>query len=185
MRARSSSAGFTLVEVLAAMALLATVATGVAGLLASTMATVRRAREQTFTVVLAMQKMEQLRALDWGFDAPGDDDRTDLSAVPWSSAGAGLSVSPAGTLDANTPGYVDYLDRHGAWVGTGASVPADAVFIRRWHVERAAGAPAETLLLQVLVTTRRREALVLAAGQPRRKYAEDALVQTLKARKAS
>ena len=184
MRAQSSSAGFTLVEVLVAMALLATVATGVAGLLASTMATVRRAREQTFTVVLAMQKMEQLRALDWGFDAPGDDFRTDLSAVPWSSAGAGLSVSPAGTLDANTPGYVDYLDGHGAWVGTGASVPSSAVFIRRWRIDRSPGALADTLLLQVLVTTRRREALV-APGAQRRKYAEDAFVQTLKARKAS
>jgi len=47
MRATRTDAGFTIVEVLVALALLATTAAGMAGLFAATMIATRRAQEQT------------------------------------------------------------------------------------------------------------------------------------------
>lgn len=131
-----TDAGFTLVELLIAIAILSSIAAGVAGLFGVAIKTTESARVQTATVALAIQKMEQLRALTWGLDAAGvglrvTDSTTDLSVEPPTGAGSGLSPSPPGTLDSNIAGFVDYLDKNGRWVGTGASPPGQAVFIRR------------------------------------------------------
>jgi hypothetical protein len=137
--------------------------------------------------VLAAQKMEQLRGLTWGFDdngtsLPVSDSTTDLTTEPPGGGGGGLNPSPTGTLNANTPGYVDYLDKRGQWVGNGAVPPPTAVYIRRWSVEPLPTNPNNTLILQVLVTTVKREAQVPTG--PRRRYADDSWIVTVKTRKA-
>ena len=105
---------------------------------------------------LAQQKMEQLRGLTWGFDnlgLPITDTTTDVSVVPEvASGGTGLSPSPANSLGQNTTGYVDYLDKDGKSLGTGTSVPGNAVYIRRWSVEPLPTNPNNTIVIQVLVT---------------------------------
>jgi prepilin-type N-terminal cleavage/methylation domain-containing protein len=154
-------AGFTLVEVLIAIAILITIAVGVAQLIAVATRAIRAAREHSSAVILAAAKMDQLRALAWTYEpsAPGlravprSDRATDVSHPNHAPTGAGLDVSPAGTLGANMPPYVDYVDDAGRWVGHGADPPANAVFIRRWAVWPLPADPERTLVLQVLVTT--------------------------------
>jgi hypothetical protein len=113
------------------------------------------ARTSTLTSMLAAQKMEQLRALTWGFDEAGgplSDTTTDLSASPERpGVSVGLSPSPAGALEQNVAGYCDFLDATGRPLGGGATPPAGALFVRRWSVEPLPAKP-NTLLLQVIVT---------------------------------
>jgi prepilin-type N-terminal cleavage/methylation domain-containing protein len=182
--------GFTLVEVLIAMILLAILSLGVAALFGVAVKATYAARHQTSTTTLAEQKMEQLRALTWGYDDSGQnlpvsDTTTNLSVQPPSGTGAGLNPSPANALDQNTTGYVDFLDEHGQWVGTGAAPPPNAIYIRRWSVRPLPTNPNNTLLLQVLVTTVKREGEVQGVAGARQRYAEDALITTVKTRKAS
>jgi hypothetical protein len=179
-----------MVEVLVAMLLLMVVATGVAGLFGVALKATHAARNQTSTSILAEQKMEQLRALTWGFDPSGEnlpvtDTTTDLSTAVPTGTGQGLNPSPVNTLDANTAGYVDYLDKRGQWVGTGAVIPAGAVYVRRWNIQPLPTNPNNTLVLQVLVTTALREAnLDAGAVGPRTRLSDDALIATVKTRKA-
>ena len=183
------AAGFTILEVLIAMLLLALMALGVAQLFGVAIQATSGARHQTSTTTLAAQKMEQLRALTWGFATDGtglpvSDTSTDLTQEPPTGGGGGLNPSPANSLDVNTPGYVDYLDARGQRVGTGGAPPPTAVFIRRWNVRPLPTNPNNTLILQVLVTTVVREAK-LGGMSPRRRLADDALIVTVKTRKAN
>jgi prepilin-type N-terminal cleavage/methylation domain-containing protein len=175
--------GFTLIEVLVALALLGVIAAGVSVLIVVSIRDARAARDQTMAVALAGQRMEELRGLSWGMEAatgtPVTDLTTDLGRSPPDGSGNGLGPSPANSLAVNTPGYVDYLDGRGQWVGTGAT----ATYIRRWHVEPMPGDP-DTLLLRVLVTTRVRDSSPPPAGQPRTRRAEEALLVTVRTRKA-
>ena len=122
----SSASGFTLVEVLIAVAIFITLSVGVAQLIAVATRAVRAARERTSAAILAGAKMEQLRSLAWTYfpPEPGDpalarsDRTTDVSHPAHASNGAGLQASPVGTLGSNTPPYVDYVDGAGRWVGT-------------------------------------------------------------------
>ena len=158
---RLSSAGFTLVEVLVAVAIFITLSVGVAQLIAVATRAVRAARERTSAAILAGAKMEQLRSLAWTYFPPeaGDpalarsDRTTDVSHPAHGSNGTGLQLSPVDTLESNTPPYVDYVDGAGRWVGHGSVPPSSAVFIRRWAVQPLANDPERTLVLQVLVTT--------------------------------
>jgi prepilin-type N-terminal cleavage/methylation domain-containing protein len=181
--------GFSLIEVLVALALLTTMAVGIVPLLVTATSVIRNARSQSSTALLAAQKLEQLVSLTWGVDKtlPGvavSDRSTDLSIEPPGAGGAGLSASPAGTLDCNTPGYVDYLDAAGQWVGTGASVPARAVYIRRWNIQTFP-ASSDTLVLQVLVTTVAREQSRTTSSGVRARQPEDTVLVSMKTRKTS
>ena len=122
--------GVTLVEVLIAVAILTTIALGVAQLIAMATAAMSRARLHTTAVILAAAKMDELRSLAWTLRA----DRSavcrrcrDPIATPTLSrpdhppGGRGLQPSPAGTLATNTPPYVDFLDASGRWVGNDAT----------------------------------------------------------------
>jgi hypothetical protein len=98
--------------------------------------------------------MEELQSLAWRFDGSGNrisDLETNLAGSTPSSGGRGLAASPANTLSVNVEGYVDYLDEHVRWAGTGPQPPATAVFVRRWAVRPLAAAPEDTVVLQVLV----------------------------------
>lgn len=150
--------GFTLVEVLIAVLLLAVAAGGVASLTAVATRAVVRARTETSAVLVATARMEQLRGLAWGFGsvyAPqaGSDTATDLSTETPGSSGAGLAASPS-ALDVDTAGYVDYLDIAGRWIGNTPGAPGAARFVRRWSVQPLAGLP-DALILQVRVTDTR------------------------------
>jgi prepilin-type N-terminal cleavage/methylation domain-containing protein len=152
-----NDAGFTLAEVLVALVVSAVTAAALAGLFVVAARAAALARLRSSMAVLAVQKMEQLRALTWSFDpwstgVPVSDTTSDVSRDPVSAGGPGLQESPPDSLDRNTPGFVDFLDAGGRWVGAGATVPASAVFVRRWRVRPAAGDP-ETLVLQVIVTS--------------------------------
>ena len=142
------------------------------------------ARVQSMTTILANQKVEELRGLVWTVDEDGrplSDWTSNLSVQPPTADGSGLSASSPNTLDVNTPGYVDYLDAHGVWVGTGSSPPRTARYIRRWCIQSLPTDPDNIVILRVLVTTLTTD---LHATKPRRRLGEDALVETMRARKA-
>jgi prepilin-type N-terminal cleavage/methylation domain-containing protein len=172
--------GFSLLEVLVASTVFTVAAVGLVPLLVVATTANTNARTATLTVALAQQKMEQLRALAWNVDAGGaavSDTTTDLTTAPErSGAGVGLNVSPAGVLDRDTPGYVDYLN------AMGAVIPADPqalpAFVRRWSITPLPSNPANTLILQVRVVRGS------AAGSARRSPGE-ARLTSVKTRRAS
>lgn len=186
----SSSRGFSLVEVVVSIGLLTVVSLGIAQLFAlSTRANVV-ARSQTSTTALAEQKMEQIRGLTWGFDIEGlglpvSDTVTNLAMYPPAKNGSGLNPSPFDALEENKAGFVDYLDANGQWVGTGTLPPASAVYIRRWAILPLPTNPNNTLIIQVLVTPVANENARLATGVARVRMRGDALLTTVKTRKAS
>ena len=187
----SSQRGFSLVEVVVSMGLLTTISLGVAQLFAASTRANQVARHQTSAVAMAEQKMEQIRSLSWGFDLQGQglpvtDTTTNLAVYPHTNDGAGLNPSPTDALLRNRAGYVDYLDRTGAWVGTGEAVPGNAEYIRRWSILPLPTNPNNTLVIQVLVTPVTDEAQrVDAAGRNTRpRMPGDAFLISVKTRKA-
>jgi hypothetical protein len=144
-----------LLEVLVAMAILLAALGALAHLSVVSTRANTSAKTATFASLLAVQKIEQLRALTWGFDAfrrPLSDTSTDVSMFPPRSyAGPGLSPSPSGALRENVPGYCDFLDASGHWLAAGAAAPPAAIYVRRWSVDPLPSSPDNTLVLQVLV----------------------------------
>jgi prepilin-type N-terminal cleavage/methylation domain-containing protein len=162
--------GFTLVEVLVALTLLAASLLVVAQLMVVAARAGDASREASLATALAAQKIDQLRTLAWGVEPDGTL-RTDLESdvAYWParpSGGAGLSLSPPGSLAADTAGYVDYLDANGRWVGAGVLPPGPAVFARRWAVEAAHPACPATLILRAAVWRRTPAWAVAFAGAP-------------------
>lgn len=183
---RASDFGFTLAEVLMALALTVTLATGIATLFAVAVKTSTLARHETTMTMMAVQKMEQLRALTWGFDSAGagglySDTTTDLSVEPHGSGGGGLQNSPPGSLDRDVAGYVDYLDSAGRWIAGGSTAPPAAAYVRRWQI-RAAGI-ADTLIIDVIVTTAAHARALGAGGVARRPVWPMAAVTAIKTRR--
>ena len=192
MRARfnSNSRGFSLVEVLVAMGLLTVVSMSVAQLFALTTRANVTAKGATSTTSMAEQKLEQLRSLTWGFDLAGQglpvsDTSTNLTATPPTHDGSGLNPSPSDSLEQNTPGFVDFLDGGGQWVGTGNQPPASAVYIRRWSITPLPTNPNNTLVIQVLVTPVVSEMARVQSQYTRTRMAGDSLLVTVRTRKAS
>ena len=188
-RSSRDDRGFSLIEVVIAVGLLAVVSIGIANLFGMATRSIFSAKGQTSTALLAVQKMEQLRALRWGFDQgpnalglPMSDLVTDLSTDPSSASGLGLNPSPAGTLDGNVAGYVDYLDQNGRWVGTGTAPPRTAFYVRRWAVDPLPTNPNNTLVLQVRCTTV--EHLARVVGQEATRTGDDTWLASVKTRKS-
>lgn len=125
--------GFSLIEVLIATAIVMGAVASLAHLFVMSGEANRMAGGISVAELLAVQKMEELRA----------------------GRGA-LAISPAGTLQANADGYADYLDAAGSPVGDSftATPPAGTVYIRRWTVDPMRGSPRSppgAMVLQVLV----------------------------------
>jgi prepilin-type N-terminal cleavage/methylation domain-containing protein len=178
-------AGFSLIEVLVATAVLAVAVVGLAQLAGVAVRANTSSRGTTFATMLAQQKMEQLRELQWAFDntgGPVSDLTTDLAVTPATQGGTGLMPSPAGSLDQNTSGYVDFLDATGNWVGTGTEPVAGTVYIRRWSITTLPADPVNTLVLQVFVTHSRRQAATGSTGGSR--LSDQARLVSLKTRRA-
>lgn len=174
--------GFTVVEVLVAMAVLVIVVTSVASAALGASVAAERARQHTLATLLAAERLEQLRSLAWGLGAaaapaPTSDVTTDLASVPATAGGGGLGPSPVASLSVDSPGYVDYLDASGRWVGAGPAAPADAAFTRRWRISVLTGAH-DCVVLEVIVSR-----LTARTGGALRQ--DDVRLLTVKARKAS
>jgi hypothetical protein len=153
---QDSEAGTTLVEVMVAALIMLAGVLVMAQLISLSMTHNLLARNTTVAMVLAEQKLEQLRALAWGFDASGlpvSDLATDTTTVPESpNSGTGLRPSPASALQTNTPGYIDHVSAGGRIVGRGAQAPSTAVYTRRWSIEPIVTSPEGALVIQVLVS---------------------------------
>jgi prepilin-type N-terminal cleavage/methylation domain-containing protein len=187
-RSHAAAGGFSLVEVMVALGILAFASLSVAQLFAVATKANFASKSQTSTTMLAVAKMEQLKSLTWGFDQsssnmglPISDTTTDLSLPTPTGGGRGLNPSPASALDADTPGYVDYLDIDGTWVGNGGNPPAPTFYIRRWAITPLPTNPNNTLVFEVHVTTIRQVGMN-QPGQPR--WGQDAHLVSVKTRKA-
>jgi len=173
--------GFSLLEVVVALGILTTGVAALAQLATIAMRANANAAATTTAALLARDRMEQLRALAWAFDANGgavSDLTTNLAATPTArSGGVGLTPSPPDALSRNAPGYCDFLDANGRSLGGGTTPPAGAVYVRRWSIAPLPALPDATLILQVLVTG------VLSRGDASR-LPGDARLVTIKTRKA-
>lgn len=149
-----SEAGFSLVETIVALAILATSLVGMAHMFALATHQNISARGTTSATILAQEKMEQLRGLTWGFDQlnlPLSDFSSNTTTDPPSpTGGTGLAPSFGDTLSQNVAGYVDYVDRYGRQLGGGVAPPPGTTYVRRWSVEPLPTNPNNTLILQVL-----------------------------------
>jgi Tfp pilus assembly protein PilV len=124
--------GFSMLEALVATAIVTIAAVSLAQALAVASRVNDGARVASLAAILAIEKLEQLRAVEWN----------DPSLQP----------SPSNALAANTPGYVEYLDARGAALGASASAspPPATVYVRRWSVAPAL-ASSNTIVLQIFV----------------------------------
>lgn len=158
--------GFTLIETLVAVALLAGLAAGLAHVVVVARRAVAIGAADSVATVAATQKLEELRSLAWSFDSrTGErvtDTTTDLAQPGSSGGGVGLRPSPPEAMEAGLPGYVDYLDASGVWIGTGAEPLPGTAYIRRWAVATHESNQ-DLLVLQVAVIDRR----VSSAEPPR------------------
>jgi type II secretory pathway pseudopilin PulG len=186
--AHDDEAGFSILEVLVAITIMTVAVVGLAQMFALATHANASARATTYAAVLAQQKMEQLRALTWGFDVQGlpvTDTTTDVTAVPAIAAGGrGLSLSPEHSLGTNTAGYCDFADRFGKPLGGGTTPPVGTAYVRRWSIEELPANPNNTMVLQVLVTRAVRPSGADASKAGARAPAEARLV-SVKTRKAS
>jgi type II secretory pathway pseudopilin PulG len=186
-RSFSSDAGFSLAETMIALGLLATALVTLAQMFGLSTRSNIGSRNTTYAAVLAEQKIEELRALTWGFDSAGlplSDATSNTAVSPETpNGGKGLDPSPASALQENTDGYVDYVDNYGNKVGTGGQQPPEeAVYTRRWSITPLPTNPNNTLIIQVLVTkSRNRGAADLGAVA---RLPEEARLVTVKTRKA-
>lgn len=178
--------GFSLAEVLVAVSLLTTLALGAAQLFAMAARAVTRAEWETTSLALAVEKMEQLRSLTWRFDGDAgrvlSDLSTDLTRDPPADGGVGLTGSARDTLWESTPGYVDYLDAAGGWLGTGRAPPPGTQYVRRWSVDPFPTDGQHTVIFHVAVTTLNDE-VRRGASPSRRPRAGVVTLSTLRTRK--
>jgi len=158
VNSRQHEEGLSLIEVTIATGLLAVALATLGHMLALSASTNRSANTLTYTSILAEQKMQQLRALTWGYDSAGqpvsDTTSNTAASTETSNGGTGLSPSPAHTMTSNISGWVDYVDQFGKVLGGGADPLPKTVYIRRWAIEPLASSPGNTILIHVLVTTR-------------------------------
>ncbi len=189
-RSSCNNGGFTLVEVVIAIGLLTMVSLGVAQLFAASTRANLSARTGTSTTTMAEQKMEQIRSLTWGFDTAGQglpvsDTTTNLAVYPFTANGTGLNPSPADSLEQNVSGCFDYVNSAGVWVGTGATPPGTAAYLRRWAINPLPTNPNNTLVIQVLVTPLANEQARTSSQFTRTRMSGDSLLISVKTRKAS
>ncbi len=177
--------GFSLLEALVATTILTVAVSALAGLSAMATRANDDAGAMSVATILAGQKMEQLRALAWGFDAAGApvaDTTTDTTVVPpRSSGGTGLSSSDGGALERNVPGYCDFLDAAGRSLGGGADAPSGAAYIRRWSIAPLPNADA-VIVIQVRVM--RARGRLVAGPLDRGPRSDEARLFGVKTRKA-
>jgi prepilin-type N-terminal cleavage/methylation domain-containing protein len=142
----STERGFSLVEMLFALVILAVVAAGVLPLgLVAVKATENQGHLASRTTEYAQDKLEQLLALAYG------DAVTDTRTFPATAAGgSGLTIGGSSNTDAPVNLYVDYLDVNGNLFPADDEAPANWYYMRAWQVTAPAGS---ANLKQITVTT--------------------------------
>ena len=133
--------GFTLVEAVVALALVATVCVSVSTALVASRAMAVHDRDQAIGRVAAQARLATLTSLAFHTIAGADglavavtDTTTDVSGEPPGPGGTGLGESPADALWRDRPGYVDYLDATGRDLGRRAGAREQAAYVRRWVI---------------------------------------------------
>jgi hypothetical protein len=150
----AASRGVMLAEVLIATAVLVAAGAAALQLTTTSMRGLWLAGVESAAVIAADQKLQQLRGLLWTIDAAGapqSDLSSRLSIDPPDAGGTGLTPSPAGSLESNVDGFVDYLSEELSPLGSGLSPPPGAAYVRRWSIAPLAADPDHTLILRVLV----------------------------------
>lgn len=186
-RFSNSESGFSIIETLFATGILATSLVALAQMFTISVKNNQAARTGSYAVTLAEQKMEQLRGLTYGFDTIGlpitdtTTDTTQPTETP--NGGKGLTPSPNGAMNANTDGYVDYIDQFGNILGGGTAVRPETVYIRRWSITPLPTNPNSTIVIQVLVTRERSRGTADQNGSTER-LKDEARIMSVKTRKA-
>lgn len=126
----SSERGFSLLETLFALGILAVVAVGVVplGYIAVT-TTENQGHLTARTTEYAQDKLEQLLALPWG-DSVSDTRMFPAATEDGSGLAIGGSSEPAAPVDL----YTDYLDIRGNLLPPADEPPADWYYMRVWQV---------------------------------------------------
>ena len=130
------ASGFSLLEVLMAVTLLAGALVALAQLCAIATSANVVARGTTVGVVLATAKIEQLRQ--------------------------DVSHAAGGSLESDLAGFSDSFDAGGRSLGVGRPPPHGAAFVRRWSVQPLASDPVRSRMFQVRVLRR----FAMASGPP-------------------
>ena len=208
MRSKRCEAGFSLPEVLISMVIMATALVGLANLFALSTRANFGGKGQTSTAALAEEKLEQLRALQWGFDnlgLPFNDTTTNLSMYPPTSNGPGMTPAPQDAFDRNTLYWVDYLDEFGdcavrqnpsirwdsvtnACTQPGVTAPPSAVYVRRWTIDPLPINPNNSVILQVMVASLTNDRIGMKTNsRPRSQYRvpQETRLISLKTRKGT
>jgi prepilin-type N-terminal cleavage/methylation domain-containing protein len=148
--------GFTLIETMIALCLLAIVAAGVLplGLIAMN-ATENQGHLLARTVEYAQDKLEQLMALSYG------DSTSDTRVFPAADVGgSGLTIGGSSNPNAPVALYVDYLDPAGTLLpSVGVAEPAGWYYKRVWAVTSP-----QANLKQITVTASVRTAAAAGMG---------------------
>ncbi len=165
--------GFTLVEVVVALGLVAGVALAVSGALVGGRATAVHDRAAAIGRIAAQARLATLRSLTFERRAAADgtalavtDTTTDVGADPPGPGGLGLGESPPDALWVDRTGFVDYLDASGRNLGTAVALRDGAAFVRRWAIRRRGDGAGEVVSMAVLVAPTVAAARA-AAGDPR------------------
>jgi type II secretory pathway pseudopilin PulG len=127
-RAHGGQRGFSLIETVVAAGIVAGAVAALAQMFALSIALNVAARNGSAAMMLAAQKMEQLRGL-----------------IP------GVDLNEGGTLDSSGAGFADYLDNAGNLLGADGSAPPGTVYVRRWSVAGMLSKP-DLLVIRVRVT---------------------------------
>jgi hypothetical protein len=130
MQRPTSARGFSILEAVIAIGIMTSAVVVLGGVMATATANNLLARNVSVASVAAVQKIEQLRTIEWD----------------------GAALSPTQSLDENMSGWVEFLDSGGVVIGGTTTPPAGTVFIRRWSVAPHAAAVDDARVIEVLVT---------------------------------
>lgn len=146
----AARSGFSLMEVVVALALMALGFACLAPLLAQCTRVLGAAAAESRAVAAAVSRLEELNALVHEQRSstltPVTDESTDLSTVPATLNGTGLTSGAPSTAWHDVPGHVDTVRDDGSTT----TARKEATTLRRWAVSAVVGAgTGDTRLLQV------------------------------------
>jgi prepilin-type N-terminal cleavage/methylation domain-containing protein len=141
MKSTHTEAGFTLIEMMFAVALLLIGVLAIASIFGTAASSVHSQGDLGESVAICESKMEALRTLNFS-DTSTDTTTLNAQGVFPSTGGTGLT--PGGSTTSAMTGYSDYLDANGAY--TKAS---SAIYMRMWKVTDLGTAPADSKKIAV------------------------------------